>query len=240
MKMKNVPFVVFVLICLLLGACSAWASVTGSTNPNLFTNTIDWCAQASFACGDNAPIASPQSFTAASGATGAISLYGGGSFQALQEGTNHFGGSFPDGMGLLYNGVSTLGNTGGIDSIFLLAFDQPQYGFGTYIQTYFYGPFEAEVILLDNSFGLLGGYVLAGNSTDQAGDLMFIGAIDNEREVAAALVFAVDQNGSADFEIGTAGLATPEPSSLLLMAPSMLGLIGVIRRRASRKSQEVL
>lgn len=233
------------LLGLLLAAVSASAGVVGSTNPSLFPNTIDWCAQATFACGDNAPIASYQYFSSAWGDPGIVGLAGpffsstDVNFQALQAGTNLFGSSFPDGMGVLYNGVSTLGNSGGAGSAFLFAFARPQYGFGAYLQTFYYGPFTAEVILVDQQFNFLGAAIAYGNSSDQSSDLMFLGALSSQRDVFGAIVIAVDQSDIADFALGQAGLATPEPSSLLLLAPSALGLAGVIRRRLSRKSQEV-
>jgi hypothetical protein len=226
------------LLCLVLSAVSAFAGIVGSTNPSLFPDTIDWCAQSSFACDGNQYTTS-QLFTSSSGAIGLIGLpFNGFDFQALQAGTTLFGSSFPDGMGVVYNGVSTLGNPQ--DAIALL-FAQPQYGAGAYIQTWFYGPFTAEVDLFDTSGNLIGFYDVNGVSSDQSSDLLFIGAIDpTGRNVAAALFLAQDSGGFFDFEIGQAGLATPEPSSILLIAPSVLGLYGMIRRRRSRKSQEVL
>lgn len=231
------------LLCLLLGATIASASITGSTNPNLFPDTIDWCAQASFAC-DGGNYSTAQPFTSAFGNVGLVGLpINGFNFQALQEGSSHFGGSFPDGMGLIYTGVSTLGNP---PDYIELAFALPQWGVGAYIQPYFYGPFAAVVELFDNNGDFLGGYSTTGNSTDQTSDLLFIGARDTTRDVSFALFLTgnIDANGNlvsvGDFEIGTAGLATPEPSTLLLAAPSMLGLLGLVRYRRTRKSQEVL
>ncbi len=225
------------LLCVLLGATCVWANVIGSTNPNLFPDTVDWCAQAAFAC-DGGNYTSPQPFTSAFGNTGLVGLpFTGQDFQALQEGSSHFGGSFPDGMGLIYTGVSTLGN----DPNYIAAtFDQPQWGAGAYIQPYWYGSFTAEVILFDTHFNVLGSYSVDGNSTDQLSDLLFIGAYDTTRDVGAVLFLAGNNGHDGDFEIGTMGLPTPEPTSILLMAPSMLGLYGIVRRRRSRKSREVL
>ena len=224
------------LFCLLLSAAGGWATVIGSTNPNLFSDTIDWCAQATFACDGN-PYPTPQPFISAFGNLGLVGLPTLQDFQALQEGSSHFGGSFPDGMGLIYTGVTTLGNA---PDYIALVFAQPQWGAGAYIQPYWYGTFSATVVLFDTSGGVLGSYVVNGNSTDQASDLLFIGARDTARDVGAVLFLAGNNGHDGDFEIGTAGLATPEPSTILLAAPSMLGLIGFVRRRRARHSQEVL
>lgn len=226
------------LLCLLLSAAGAWANVVGSTNAALFPDTIDWCAQSSFAC-DGGSYSTPQAWTSLNGNTGLVGLWQFGSdFQALQAGSSLFGSSFPDGMGVLYNGVSTLGNP---QDYFVALFNTPQWGAGAYIQSYFYGPFLAGVALLDSSYNTIGAPVyFIGNSTDQLGDLLFVGATNSAKNVYGVAFIAFDQYDNVDFSIGTAGLATPEPASILLMAPSMLGLYGIVRRRRSRKSQEVL
>src|SRR5271166_6641235 len=166
------------LFCLLLSAAGGWATVIGSTNPNLFSDTIDWCAQATFACDGN-PYPTPQPFISAFGNLGLVGLPTGQDFQALQEGSSHFGGSFPDGMGLIYAGVTTLGN---VPDAIGVVFAAPQWGVGAYIQPYWYGPFTAEIVLFGTG-GSLGTYMVDGNSTDQPSDLLFIGARDSSRDV---------------------------------------------------------
>ena len=64
---------------------------------------------------------------------------------------------------------------------------------------------------------------------------------DNTADVSYALFDTNDE----DFAIGelrlmTGQVPTPEPGTLCLVAPSVLGLAGVMRRRLARKSQEVL
>ena len=225
------------LVCLLLTAIGASAGVTGTTDPTLFPNTVDWCAQAAFSCSGDIPT-TPQPFTSAYGTQGQVGLvFTGQNFQVLQEGSSHFGGSFPDGMGLIYTGVTTLGN---FPDAIGVVFAGPQWGVGAYIQPYWYGSFTAEIVLFGTG-GSLGTYVVSGNSTDQPSDLLFIGARDSSRDVTAALFYTTMGSGhDGDFEIGTLGLATPEPASIVLMAPSVLGLFGIVRYRRSRKSQEVL
>lgn len=217
-------------LCLTLGLSSAWASA-GSTNPNNFTNPVDWCTN--YGCAGQ-QLGSPQTWAATTPPnTGMIGLVSSQNMQNLQQGVS-WNGNFSAGMGLIYNGVRTLGNTpGGI----LVSFNQPVFGAGAYIQEDFFGAFTGTITLFDSSFGLLGTFSAPGTSDTNVGTALFIGAYDTAPDVSYALFDTQDDV----FAIGTLRLATsqvttvPEPSTLLLLAPSMLGLAGVVRRRMSRK-----
>jgi len=217
------------VLCLWLGLCTAWAS-TGTTNPNLFNDTIDWCTN--YGC-QSQQLGTPQNWTSNGGATGMVGLVSSQNMQNLVQGVS-WNGNFSNGMGLIYNGVETLGNTpGGI----LLSLDSPAYGVGAYIQDDPYGAFTATITLYDASFNLLGSYSSPGTSDNNVGTALFIGAYDATADVSYALF---DTNDDV-FAIGQAKLATqpvsstPEPGTLALLLPSAMGLAGVLRRRFTKE-----
>lgn len=222
-------FASLVVLCLALGLTSAWASV-GTTDPTIFQDTIDWCTN--YGC-QSQQLGTPQAWTSNGGATGMVGLVSSQNMENLVQGTS-WNGNFANGMGLIYNGVLTLGNNpGGI----LLSLDAPAYGVGAYIQDDPFGAFTGTITLYDAAFNLLGTYSHAGVSDSNVGTALFLGAYDATADVSYALF---DTNDDI-FAIGTAKLMTepysavPEPGTLALLLPSALGLAGVIRRRFSNK-----
>ena len=221
------------LCCLVLGLGSAWAS-TGSINPNDFQDPVNWCTN--YGC-TNGQFGTPQNWISTGGLTGMVGLVSSQNMQNLQQGNSWFG-NYSNGMGLIYNGVFTLGNTpGGI----LLSFNTPVNGAGAYIQANFQTAFTGSIQLYDASFNLLGGYSHAGGSDSNVGTALFLGAFDSTVDVSYALFDTSQASFNEDFSIGTLIIqttgqsTTPEPSTLLLVGPSLLGLAGVLRRRMSRK-----
>jgi len=180
----------------------------------------------------------PQAWVSVGLETGLVGNTNAQNWQNLQQG-NGWGGNFAPGMGLVYNGVSTLGNGQTSIGIYL---DQPVNGIGAWIQADWFGPFTASITLLDANLDPMFTYFAAGNSTNIPNTALFIGAYDGTADIWGA-IFDTTANGyhDEDFAIGTAKLNTiPEPSTLLLVGPSLLGVAGVVRRRLARKSQEVL
>ena len=221
------------LLCLTLGLGSAWAS-TGSTNPNNFQDPVDWCSN--YGC-NGQQMGTPQTWTSTGGRTGLVGLVSSQNFEVRQQDTTWLG-DLPNGMGVLYNGVKTLGNNpGGI----LVTLDQAAFGVGAWIQPDFIGQFTATVSLLDPSLNIIGSFTTGGNSTNIPNTGLFIGAFDATADVFGVLFTTAGLGDDNDFAIGTMRIqtsqvtTTPEPGTLLLVGPSVLGLAGVLRRRMSRK-----
>jgi hypothetical protein len=214
--------------------------VTGSTDPNQFQDPVDWCVN--YGCA-NVPfnLPSPSPWVSNGGITGMVGIVGTlQPFEVDQQGTSWLG-NFPDGMGVLYNGV---GN-GNQQADMAATFDVGVFGAGAYIQAENFGKFTATVTLFDINFQPLGSFSANGTSDNNVGTALFIGAFINTPDVYAIQFNVLDVNGNDDFGIGTLKLQTgqvgvPEPGTLLLLGPSALGLFGAMRRRMNRKSEEVL
>ena len=107
-------------------------------------------------------------------------------------------------------------------------------GFGTLTQaTPAHGSVELFELSFDSSAALLqmqsGAFTLA--------DLTFMGKAAGTTQIDVAIVALADQNGGGiDANVSGAAVTvfTPEPSTLLLLAPGVFSL-GVIRRRALSK-----
>ena len=216
------------LVVCLVG--STWASV-GSSNPADFPNDlVNWCQ---FGC-NYGVYTTPQVWTSVGLNTGLVGNTNAMDWQNLQQG-NGWAGNFAPGMGLVYNGVSTIGTAPTSIGVY---FDQPLFGVGAFIQANFYGNFTASIILLDSNLSPFFSYTANGVSNGVPNTALFIGAYDGTADIWGA-IFNTTANGfhDQDFAIGDLriGSPVPEPSTLLMLGTSVLGLGAVIRRRLARR-----
>jgi len=240
------------IICagLTVSAGITWGGIL-DTNASDFSNLVDWCAQGAngYSCSNRPPdqIFNPTAWTAQNGDTGEVGLDFNGqassdAAEVRQQGltwgvTAGLGGDFATGMGLIYNGFSTLGNTR--DSI-AIGFDQAEQGFGAYFDpAASSGTFTAILTLFDINDVALQSYSVVVTPSDTPGTAIFLGAYDATANVWGA-VFS-ERSGDAtvnNFAIGEAGIyvpvTTPEPVTLLLMGPALLGLAAFGRKRISK------
>ena len=221
-----------VLVGLAVSAGMTWAG-TADNNPADFPTTIDWCQ---YVCaGSVLSLGTPTAFTSSGADTGLVGLFGTGqNFEIYQQGVN-WSGNFSTGMGIVYNGAEDLENT---PADVVLDFNQAEYGAGAYVETDEFGPFTATITLYNSSQIAIGSYVEAGTSTSVPGTAIFIGAYDPTADVWAVGFNLVNENGADDVGIGMAGLmdslpnvGTPEPATMLLIAPALLGLVAFGRKQ---------
>jgi hypothetical protein len=220
--------ILLTLLCLTIGLGTAWAvPIQGTTNPNAFTqDSINWCQFTCFGAG----FVPPQPWVSNGGATGTVDLHNdmGQNFYNFQQGTS-WNGNFPVGMGLIYNGFVF----GAQPLDIVTTFSSGVSGIGAYIQATTFGPFSATITLLDQNNNPLGSFTANGVSNAVVGTALFIGASNSTGGVYSAQFDVTDVNGNVDFAIGTVNFNStiPEPSSLLLLGSSALGVACVIRRR---------
>ncbi|MGA2195216.1 MAG: PEP-CTERM sorting domain-containing protein [Bryobacteraceae bacterium] len=220
-----------ILVGLAVSAGMTWAG-TADNNPADFPTTIDWCQ---YVCaGSVLSLVTPTAFTSSGADTGLVGLSGTGqNFEIYQQGVN-WNGNFSTGMGIVYNG-SEDGNT---PADVVLDFNQAEYGAGAYVETDEFGAFTATITLYDFNDIAIGSYVEAGTSAFSPGTAIFIGAYDPTADVWAVGFNVLNAGGVDDAAIGMAGLmdslpnvGTPEPATMLLIAPALLGLAAFGRKR---------
>ena len=212
--------ILLALLCLLIGLGTAWASpgedfalgtvYLSTISPGVYTDPIDWCVQ--FGClNDYTVYSTPQPFASAGGVTGLVGLVSTmQGFYNLQQGPTWFG-NFPAGMGLVYNGAA-FGNT---PTSIAMTFDSAIYGLGAYVQyNYLLEPYTATLTLFDQNYLPISSISLTDTVPFTT---LWISLSDGSQDVWAA-----------QFDVNS---AVPEPSSLLLLGTSALGLAGYLRRR---------
>lgn len=224
--MKRVSaFLAFACLFIVNGA---WATpvYTSTSSPGSFTDSVDWCQLASAGCTGTS--ASPTAWvSASSGVTGYVGLfYDSHDFTVSQD---------VNGMGVISNNY--LSGTTDITDDVAVSFDHLVMGAGAYLETSYVGTVYGAVYLYNDVYNYLTGYYWSAVFDGTPGQALFVGALSSAQEVSIAAFELTDTNWNVlDFSVGSLSIAqSPEPGSFALMAPALLGLFAILRRRA-RKS----
>jgi hypothetical protein len=196
-------------------------------DPANFVQSVNWCQLEPIGC--TATLPTPTAWVSTpSGQTGQVGLYEDESLFSLTN--DGFG------MGLINSsyvsgGIQYLDDTGA-------SFDTLTDGAGAYIQSSYVGDVVVTVALFNDVYNLLTAWQWSAHSDGTPGDSLFVGATSSEPEVYSVVFDVSDATTgyTVPFSMGTLEFGqVPEPGSITLAAPMLLGL-GVMLRKRARKS----
>ena len=187
-------------------------------------------------------VSNPFSIASNGGGTNAtLSMPNSGGFTRLDQqqppATSAWAGSFAPGDHLLW---TSLENNGPIT----IEFANPVFGAGAQIEKDFFSPgspraFTATLDVYDTSNALVAEYILPGFAHyGHDNTAIFLGVKDSTADIKRIVFSTSDANPLNDFAINQLSLvntAVPEPSSLLLAASGLSGLVGVKALRHRRR-----
>ena len=204
----------------------AWAGTYAPVgDPGEFAESVNWCQLAPVNCTATRPTPSAWVSTP-SGKTGLAGLfYDSNSFSLTNDGF---------GMGLINSFYST--STVVLDDV-AATFTNPTNGAGAYIEAGNVGDVYVSVYLFNDVYNILTGWSWAMNFDGTQGEKLFVGAMSSDLEVAGVIFDVSDATtgNTVPFSAGTLKFDfVPEPGSMALVAPMLLGLGFMIRKRARR------
>jgi hypothetical protein len=247
--------------CVAIPVGSAWAGIVATTDAAAFNsaNIIDWCQLGcGGALADSAQTWTSAGLdTGQVGITGGViynMVAGTTPDPSAPPDPTLLVSNFTQGMGLVYNGVD-FGNSPGPVFVF---FDKPQLAVGAYISSDVFGEFTATITLFGSGGETLGTATTDGSASDLSDSALFFGAASLSGPVYGVEFSATGEGDDLlvptpepNFAIGTMRLGLgdlgsclvdddfckevedeiPEPASLLLFTPALLGLVAFARRR---------
>jgi hypothetical protein len=213
--------------CLSIVSVARAATYTPVGDPGEFAESVLWCQLTTVDC--TATVPTPTAWVSTpSGKTGLAGLFY----------DTHAFSVTPDafGMGLI--------NSSYVSDPYLYlddtaaTFDKPTNGAGAYIEAGNVGNVYVSVFLFNDVYNILTGWSWAMNFDGTPGEKLFVGAASSDPEVFGAFFDVSDATTGATvpFSMGTLEFdQVPEPGSIALVAPMLLGL-GVMLRKRARKS----